>query len=388
MNIRMLKTFDELETIRAQWKQWQNHPNNDFDQFKMICGLRPEVESPCVAVIECNGCPNALLLGRLEHTQFAPSIGYVKPVRVSARVLVILHEGLLGQLDEEVAVELVDCLWSCLSAGLADVIEFHYLPENSPLLKALQLHTPGWLCQKPSLWSVHWEMTLPAEGTFIERKVKAKHRTAIRKRERELESDFRGRVAWKWMNRFDDIAAISSRLEEVAACAYQRGLGSGFRDNEEYRRRFALFASRGQLRVQLLEIDGRVRAFWFGYLYHDVFHLSETGYDPLLGKYEVGKLIFIRLSDELVREGVSKIDFGIGDAAYKQRFGDRSWREATVRMFAPTAKGMLLRSCTGLFAAADKLGRSVIQRMGMMDRLKTGWRRRLTPPQSSSTDLE
>ena len=63
-----------------------------------------------------------------------------------------------------------------------------------------------------------------------------------------------------------------------------------------------------------------------------------------MSRYEVGTLIFIRMNDELAREGVRKLDFGIGDALYKQRFGDQSWREATVWLFAPTAKGMALRS--------------------------------------------
>lgn len=384
MKIGMIKTVDELESVRIDWEKWQSHPNNDFDQFKMICRLRPEVESPCVPVAERNGQLLTLLAGRLERTQFAPSIGYLKPMKMSARVMAILHQGELGQMDEETAVKLVENLWSMLSSGVADAIEFHYLSQDSPLLKALQLHRPGWFCEKTPRWSVHWEMNLLAEGTFIERKVRAKHRTSIRKKERELESVFPGKVSWRWMSCFDDVPGLSARLEEVAARAYQRGLGSGFMDNEEYRQRLALFASRGQLRVQLLEIDGRIRAFWFGYLYQGVFHLSETGYDPDLSRYEVGTLMFIRLSDELGKEGVRKLDFGIGDAHYKRRFGDRSWQEGTVWLFAPTARGVLLRSTMGLFAAVDKFGRNVIQRIGVMDRLKTGWRRRLAPGKSSA----
>ena len=193
------------------------------------------------------------------------SIGYLKPVRISAKVMTVLHQGLLGQLDEETAMESVRYLWSLLGSGVADAIEFHYLSENSPLLQALRLYGSRWFCEKKPRWSIHWEMTLPAEGAFIEHKVRAKHRSWIRKKQRELESAFPGKVSWRWMSRFDDVPGLCARLEEVAARTYQRGLGSGFMDNEEYRQRFALFAGRGQLRVQLLEIDGRVRAFWFGY---------------------------------------------------------------------------------------------------------------------------
>ncbi len=379
VKIGMIKTVEELEAVRIEWEKWQSHPNNDFAQFKMICQLRSEVEGPCVTVIEDNGQPRALLAGRMERTQFAPSIGYLKPVKLPMRVMTILHQGALGQMDEEAARESVKYLWSLLGSGRADAIEFHYLPEDSPLLNALQCHRPGWFCEKTPRWSIHWEMNLPMEGPFIEHKVRAKHRTGIRKKERELESIFPGKVSWRWMSRFDDIPGLCARLEGVAARAYQRGLGTGFTDSEEFRLRFALFASRGQLRVQLLEIDGIVRAFWFGYIYQGIFHLSETGYDPDLSRYEVGTLIFIRLNDELAKEGVRKLDFGIGDAHYKRRFGDRSWPEGTVWLFAPTAKGLALRSCKGLFAAVDTFIRNIIQRMGVLDRLKTAWRRRLTP---------
>lgn len=383
MKIGMIKTVEELEAVRIDWEKQQSHPNNDFAQFKMVCQLRPEVESPCVIVIAPSGQPQALIAGRLERTQFAPPIGYLKPLRIPAKVMTVLHEGVLGQMDDVAALESVEYLWSVLRSGVADAIEFHYLSEDSPLLAALQRHRSGWFCEKNPRWSVHWEMNLPAEGAFIEHKVRSKHRTGLRKKERELESAFPGKVSWRWMSRFDDIPGLCARLEEVAARAYQRGLGTGFIDNEEYRRRFALFGGRGQLRLQLLEIDGIVRAFWFGYVYQGVFHLSETGYDPNLSKYEVGTLMFIRLNDELAKEGVGKLDFGIGDAHYKRRFGDRSWREETVWLFAPTAKGLALRSSMGLFTAIDNLGRHLIQKVGGLDRLKTAWRRHLASTKSS-----
>lgn len=386
MNIEIIQTLEDLEELRLCWEKWQWHPNNDFAQFKMICHIRPEVECPCVAVVQRDGQPQALLAGRLEQVQFAPSIGYFNPVKVPARVMAVLHQGVLGRMNDEAAASVVEHLWSLLRSGMADVIEFHYCSEDSALVKALRLHMSGWFCEKNPRQSVHWEMTISEQEEFLKYKVGSKQRWKIRKRQKEIELAFPGRVSWRWMKSFDDIPGLCSRLEDVAACAYQRGLGTGFMDTEEYRSRFTLFASRGQLRLQLMEIDGKVRAFWFGYLYDGIFHLSETAYDPILSQYELGTLIFVRLCDELSKEGVRKLDFGIGDAVYKQRFGDRSWREGTVRLFAPTAKGAILRACSGLFTVIDKIGRTVIQKLGFLDRLKTGWRRQLTPAQLSADE--
>ena len=85
----------------------------------------------------------------------------------------------------------------------------------------------------------------------------------------------------------------------------------------------------------------------------------------------------MRMVDELVREGIKKLDFGLGDAHYKQRFGDRSWRQTTLRLFAPSVKGLILKSTLGLFGTLDGAARSLMQRTKLFDRVKTWWRRRL-----------
>src|SRR5206468_9704304 len=111
---RTIRNLQELQTLRACWEDYQNHPNIDFDHFNLVCRLRQEVVSPHVTVIERDGRPCALLAARLEHTHFVPSIGYLKPVRIPAKVLTVVYHGLLGPVDEEVGKVLVRYLWSLL----------------------------------------------------------------------------------------------------------------------------------------------------------------------------------------------------------------------------------------------------------------------------------
>jgi CelD/BcsL family acetyltransferase involved in cellulose biosynthesis len=377
MNIRAIRNLHELADVRAWWEQRQSHINNDLGQFELVCALRPEVESPFVIVIDKDGAPEALLAGRLERCDFSPSIGYARPVRVRARVLAVIHQGVLGTLTNEAAADAIRYLKSLLHSGVADVVAFHHLSEDSSLLRALQLDRSQWLSEKSPRWSTHREMLLSAGGGFLDQKLRAKHRSSIRKRQKELDAAFPGKVAWRWMVEFDDIPALSARLEEVAAKTYQRGLGAGFFDNEDYRRRFELFARRKQLRVQVLEIEGKVRAFWFGTVYAGAFHSSETGYDPELRDFEVGTLMFVRLADQLIQEGVRRVDFGLGDAPYKERFGDRSWRETPAWLFAPTPKGVALMLLIKVSFALDTAARRVVDRMGLTDRIKALWRRRM-----------
>lgn len=177
------------------------------------------------------------------------------------------------------------------------------------------------------------------------------------------------------MSRFDDIPDITSRIEVVAARTYQRGLGAGFVDDDEVRQRYRLLADRGRLRIMLLEIEGNVKAFWIGTVYKGVFHSAATGYDPDFRVYELGTLMFVNMIDELVKEGVTKLDFGLGDAFYKERFGDESWQETTLLLFAPGVKGIFLRSSQYCFNAVDNSLRRLLQKTGILNRVKTTLRR-------------
>jgi Acetyltransferase (GNAT) domain len=378
ITIKAYRTLAELEAISAQWEAWQNHVNNDFSHFKLVSGIRPEIKSPYVTVIEQQGQPVAMILGRVEQIQFAPAIGYLKPVKIPIEVICVIHQGVIGHLDEAAAQAAIGHYWGLLRTGFVDAIDFNHLSVDSPVFQGLMRFRPGWSCEKTLRASIHREMVLPAQPGYLEQKVRAKHRTWIKKKQRELETAFPDKVTWRWLKLkpVDDMAGLCAVLEAVAARTYQRGLGAGFFDNEEFRQRFGLFANQGRLRVYLVEIDGQAKAFWFGFVYQDVFHSSETGYDPELRDYEIGTLVFIRMVDELIKEGVKRLDFGLGDAHYKQRFGDLSWQEQSIWLFAPTAKGFLLRLLLATSNTLDRVARQILQKMNLTDKIKALWRRK------------
>jgi CelD/BcsL family acetyltransferase involved in cellulose biosynthesis len=384
MSVRAIDTLDGLEAIRPFWELTQNHLNNDYGQFRLVCATRPEVVSPLVIVVERAGVPVAALLCRLEDVDFAPTIGYFRPMRLGRRVIAVLHRGVLGDLDAAAAASVVGFLRLLMQAGVADAVSFHPLAEHSALAEALAHKRTRPLAGSGTRWVVHREMALDwIAGRFADHKLNAKHRSSFRRRERDLTAAYPNRVTWHWLSSFDEslegVAALCARLETIAARTYQRGLGTGFFDDEEHRRRFTYFASRGLLRVMLLEVDGRPGAFWYGIVYHGVFHAAETGYDPALGRFEVGTLLLARLVDELVAEGVTAIDFGIGDAPYKARFCDRSWREATLELFAPTPRGAGMRVLRSICGSLDAAARQVAEQAGITGRLKSLWRRRVRP---------
>lgn len=375
MAVRTVKSYQELETLRSFWERYQNHPNNDFDHYQLVCRLRQDFVTPHVAIIERDGEISAALVARIEKTRFSPAIGYFQPLRIPTKILTVLYQGLIGNTDEKNSQLFVRHLWSFLETRQVDMVALHNLPEHSSLLKALESYCPRMYFKKATKGTTHWTMALPEQPGFILKNMRSKHRSWIRSRQKKLEAAYTGNVSWQWMRSFDDIANITARLEVLAARTYQRGLGAGFVNDEEHRQRYRLFADRGQLRVYLVEIEGKVKAFWIGTVYQGVFHSSATGYDPDLSAYELGTLMFIAMADELVREGVGCIDFGLGDAFYKERFGDQSWQETMIYVFAPNIKGIIFRLIQECFNMLDNVLRRLLQKSGTLNRVKSGLRR-------------
>lgn len=357
------------------WVAMQWHPNSDYEHFLLVCGHRKPAVEPFVLGLWHEGNCSALLLGRRESILLNRKIGYFNSPGIRATTLTIVYAGLLGALDVQGAGAILAELKSRLRRGEADLLILNLLPENGPFWSLLPKHRL--IGHQPSSWSVHRELHLRPTPGFLLSDMRAKHRYWIKRKNRELEAAFPDKVRWIWFSSFPELALLCSKLELVARQTYQRGLKAGFIDDAETRARLGLIARRGQLRVCLLEIDGVPKAFWLGEVYKNVFHSAATGYTPDVQQFEVGTLLFLRVVDELVKEGVLQLDFGLGDAHYKKRFGDRSWREGTAYMYAPTPKGLFLEIYFGFCEILDRILRRLLGRLRIVDYVKKVWRRKI-----------
>ncbi len=384
VSVRYLTSAEQIAQLRPFWAASQAHPNADLEQFLLVCQGRPEVVSPVVLIAERDGAVSAILVARLECGKVRPRFGYLSLPGIPAKQIAVLHHGLIGQSDEGIAVALVAQLRQLLDSGIADMVTFHHLAESSPLLAATLADSPRWWWEPELRWSTHWSMSLPGDGPgVLFRKLRSKHRSYLRSRLRGLEAANPGDVRWGWLREFSDIRGLCARLERVAALTYQRALGAGFFDNEEHRARFEIFAQKGSLRVQLLEIGDEVGAFWIGLVSGSTFHSWATGYRPELAEFDAGTLTFAHTLDALVLEGVRVFDFGLGEAHYKIRFGDASWREASLSVHARGPKGAILRVVANASTLVDGAARRFVASLEVLDKVRTGWRRRLRALSSS-----
>ncbi len=107
-------------------------------------------------------------------------------------------------------------------------------------------------------------------------------------------------------------------------------------DARWYRRVLADFAERGWLRSYLLYCGGAPCAFAVGYQARGVYHYQEVAYDPAFAVCSPGTVLFLRLLEDLfAHDRPKRLDFGVGDDPYKERFGTHS---------EPITSGLLFRA--------------------------------------------
>lgn len=370
---------DKIMALEEPWRSLQHHPNSDFEHFLLVCSLRSEVVAPLAFSFWKGDRCVGIVCGRIENISLGPTIGYLKLPSFKTKCLTIIHKGILGEIDEEGAYALMNSIKRVLQEYDLDLATFHHLPERFEFIWKALRHERFTMGAKNPKWTIHRALTLESKPGFLLNRMSSKHRSWVRRKEREINESFSGKVSWKWHNKFSTVDDVCEKMETVAARTYQRGLGAGFIDNFETRKRLELFASRDQLRVMLLEVKDDPVSFWYGLVYKNEFHASATNYTPEVEKYEVGTQTLLRTINALIEEGVEKVDFGLGDASYKARFSNISWREATVQLFRDEINSRLLRRYILIFEACDQTLRRTASKIKVSEFLKKKWRSTIRP---------
>jgi Acetyltransferase (GNAT) domain len=376
--ITALKDRFAVESIRELWTAWQNHPNSDIDYYLSRFELRSEFKRPHILLASKEGKPQAILVGRLDESRIRDfKVGPFRPVKPRARVLSFIYAGLLGSPTLRSSECMVREVETSLARGEADLAVFNNVSTESSLFAALKGARGNSEPNNPILFS-HYSMQLGVSLDEVVSKLSKNHRAEIRKRERKIFADFTDQIRIDQFRGTERLELFMRDAEMVAKKTYQRSLGVGFQDTPEMRMRLSLFAMKDCFRGYILYVKDQPAAFWLGTLYRGTFQSEMLGYDPALADYSLGTFIFMNMLSDFCRDRVSEIDFGFGVERYKERFGNRSWNECLVWLFAPTFAGKKLKFIHGQAVRADRLARSFLEKTGIYTTIKKRWRKHLS----------
>ena len=376
---RTARSEPEVEESRSVWSAWQQHPNTDIDFYLNTLRSRPEFLRPHVIVVHRGECPEAMLVGRLELRNVEAKVGYARLLSKNRRALTFLYGGVLGSLTPEGSEALVCDIMESLSQGDADFAYFNHLQVDSPLYDAA-IKVPGFLSRDycPSV-QVHRGMMVPGSTEEFYGRLSAKVRKNLKWQGKKLAFECAGNVHVRCFRETQDLDRLIQDVEGIARRTYQRGLGVGFVDSLEMRRRLSLAAERNWLRGYVLYVQDAPWAYWIGTLYLGTFHSDFMGYDPNLGKYSPGMFLIVKVIEAFcaatgVEEHVSKVDFGLGDAQYKQVLGDLEWNDVSLYIYSPSLRGVRLSLVRTPAAILDRAARRTLEQIGVLGRVKKMWR--------------
>lgn len=378
LHVRVARSVQEIEAIREIWTAWQWHPNAEIDFYLHVLRSEPEILRPHVLVLYRDGMPVAMLVGRLVQSQIEARLGYARLFKTQARTLTFIYGGQVGDMSSENSQILVSEIIGALRKGEADAAAFPFLRTDSPLYH-LARHSTTLLSRDyfPTAQS-HRSTKLRdgAEGFY--RNLSPKARKNLKWQAKKLLQDFANNVGIRCFREPADLDHMIEDVEKVAQKTYQRGLGVGFVDDPKMRRRLDLEAKKGWLRAYVLYVAENPCAFWIGSLFGETFHSSFLGYDPAYAKYSPGMYLITKTLEGLASENGSghaaQIDWGLGDAQYKEVLGDCEWKEATLYIFAPTLRGFRLNAVRACAAFADGTLKAGLERLGLLQKVKKIWR--------------
>jgi len=374
--IRVITNLDQLEDVRAAWSDWPCHRDADWDVYRTVLALTAAPASPYVIVVERAGKPEAMMVGVSSTTSFASKIAYFGMSLPGVRVVTFTYGGFLGKQSEANSRLVIGNIRRLLRENHADVAVLRYLRTDSALY-GHAVNTGSPLMRDHFLETqTHRMMHLPPDPEAIYSGLSKEHRKHLRSESKRFKAAFGDDLKVERFVLPDELDRLMTDSERIAATTYQRSLGVGFSDSSQIRGVLALEAEKGWLRGYILYVSDRPCAFWMGCVYNDEFLSEYLGHDPEYSKYSPGNYLLGRVMEDLCGEGVKRIDFGIGDAFYKQRFANCSWEEGPIYLYAPTFKGMQAKVLRTTASAVNQLAKKMLQKTSWGARLKKFFRSR------------
>ena len=374
-DIRVARTPDEVEAMRSAWDRLPvDNPAADPDHLLTLVRHSPTPLRPHVLLLEEDGRPPSFAVGRVGQVSLEARFGYTTVLQPRLEALTIAQGGLVAA-DEARVKLLLGAIFDTLRQEPVDVARLH-LRVGSPA-HALATTRPGALVRgHGSAAAVRWRARLPATFQEYLQARSAKIRGNVQRYARRLEDRYGDDLELRLFRSTAELPRLVRDTRAVHEKTYHRGLETGFSDTELEPALRRLAAERGWLRAWVLYLEGVPAAFWHGTLYDRTFYTGPTGYDPKHRDLRLGTYVLARMAEHLCGEA-DWMDFGLGDAEYKRHFGDESWAEEDVLLFARRPRPVVVNLARTGVLGASRAVKTALERSGQLATARRWWRDRL-----------
>jgi CelD/BcsL family acetyltransferase involved in cellulose biosynthesis len=354
----------ELEELRPAWETvpWERE-EAELDYLLARVRFRSEAVTPFGLVVGSEG-----VAGRIEERPLPVRIGYRTVVAPRLRLLRVVDGGAVG-------ASAVAALRPVLRE--VDAIVFPPLAVGSEL-EAAARSLGGPLQRQPfARVAPRRRLVLPESYEAFVASRSANTRWRVRRDERRVPEALGG-LRVEVVRDASRVDELFRDAERVARGTYQRALGTGFADTAEQRELARLGLERGWVRGYLLYRADEPIAFWLCSTYRGTLLIRTTGFDDRYAQHRVGLYLLRRVIEDAIADPtLIAVDFGPGDAAYKQQLSSESRLERQLVVFAPTWRGLRANAVGAPVLGAARLARRALDAAKLTDRVRTGWRARV-----------
>jgi Acetyltransferase (GNAT) domain len=375
--VEVARTLEELEALRPVWDElpWRRE-EAVYEFFVTRLRTRPDVIGPYAALLTSDGNPVGGLAGRIEWRRLQTALGYRVVYAPRVRLLQIVDSGVVA-LTTDALAELVGLVEGLLRSGEIDAVAFPPFALGSELESAFGT-IGGFLGHQPLIapWTRR-RLIVPSDFEEFMTSRSHKTRKGVRRDARKLEEAYGHRLEVEILRTPGDLERLVHDSDRVAGSTYQRRLGVGFADTAEQRAVARVGLEHGWVRGYLLYLDGEPVAFWLCTVFGDTMVLKNGGFDETYASYRTGIYLLMRVIEDTCRDPDLRIlDFGPGDAAYKQQFSNESHEERNLVLFAPTFRARRINGARTAILGPARLAREALDAARLTDRVRSGWRGR------------
>lgn len=181
-----------------------------------------------------------------------------------------------------------------------------------------------------------------------------------------------GRTRLERVTSLEQIPEFLRYAHEISRHSWQsRQFGLRIRNDESELRQLAALADNGMLRSYLWWVEDQPAAFAVCNQHQGCFRYEEIAYRVQFGQFSPGRTMLQQIVEDLWRYDPPRcLDFGGGDAEYKQQFANRESRSGTVWLVPPTWRAGLtlsyLKACRRIRAGF----RSLVKQSGLGTRAR------------------
>ncbi|MGB7602785.1 MAG: GNAT family N-acetyltransferase, partial [Candidatus Sulfotelmatobacter sp.] len=372
VSVKVLRTLPELEGIRREWESWPGNRDSEIETYLMCLRSIPATVRPHVVVVERDGEPDAILVGRIDMGHVSCHLGYLR-LNLPAKIMCFVYGALRGNPSPENCDLIVNSVVKSLSDGEADVAYMNFLKEESDLYR-LATQKPGLLCRDHiRITQQHFATRLSASAEEFYKGLSSGARWQAKSKQKKLIKDFAGDVKIRCFRQAEELDAMIQDVEQVARKSYQRGIGVGFHDIPAVRSQLRLKAERGWLRGYVLYVSGKPSAFWIGDINEGTFGSDYLAYDAELGKYSPGMFLMYKVIEGFCEGNggeVTALDFATGHAQYKQLLSNQGWTESSAYIFSPSVKGIGINVVRSLIEGAGQGIQTILRRTNLLQKVK------------------